>query len=230
MSTRDLDECLRSAGSCEPLSLQLLDRVRRPILGSLTPVRPLPAPELFAAAFFAIAGGIAWGAAMVAGMYGFQALHPVERGWIFGMLVSVAVLAALATARSMRPATRSLSGWVILLTSVVAIEGLFALLFHDFLFGEFVADGFPCLRAGILCAVPAGVLIGVLVRRGWVLSPASTGAAAGSLAGCAGLAMLELHCAILTLPHVAIWHVAVLVVTAAAGALLGRSQWRQNPE
>jgi hypothetical protein len=43
---------------------------------------------------------------------------------------------------------------------------------------------------------------------------------AGTLAGLAGVTVLELHCANLQVPHVMLWHTAVMPVSAAAGALL----------
>ena len=42
----------------------------------------------------------------------------------------------------------------------------------------------------------------------------------GTLAGLAGVTMLELHCANLEAPHVMLWHTAVMPISAAAGALL----------
>jgi hypothetical protein len=66
-----------------------------------------------------------------------------------------------------------------------------------------------------------GLLIWFLVRRGYVLNPVSAGAVIGCIAGLAGLTALEIHCPILTIPHVAVWHVAVVAISAAAGALGG---------
>jgi hypothetical protein len=46
--------------------------------------------------------------------------------------------------------------------------------------------------------------------------------ACGTLAGLAGVIMLELHCAKLLAPHLVVWHTAVLLVSAAtAFALTG---------
>jgi hypothetical protein len=43
----------------------------------------------------------------------------------------------------------------------------------------------------------------------------------GTLAGLAGVTMLELHCINLETLHVMLWHTAVMPVSAAAGALVG---------
>ena len=54
---------------------------------------------------------------------------------------------------------------------------------------------------------------------GW--SPVPAGASIGAVAGLTGLTALEIHCPILTIPHVAVWHAGIFVVSVAAGALIG---------
>jgi hypothetical protein len=48
---------------------------------------------------------------------------------------------------------------------------------------------------------------------------------AGTLAGLAGVTMLELHCPNFEALHVMLWHTAVVPASGAAGALLG---WLRN--
>jgi hypothetical protein len=73
----------------------------------------------------------------------------------------------------------------------------------------------------LLHALPAAVLGGWLVRRGYVLHPVRAGLLAGTFAGLAGLAMLELHCTNFEAAHVLVWHTLVVPVSATAGALAG---------
>jgi hypothetical protein len=47
--------------------------------------------------------------------------------------------------------------------------------------------------------------------------------ARATLAGLGGLAMLELHCARLQVPHLAVWHTAVLPVCALLAVVVSRS-------
>ncbi|HEY1493964.1 MAG TPA: NrsF family protein, partial [Candidatus Solibacter sp.] len=47
----------------------------------------------------------------------------------------------------------------------------------------------------------------------------AAGFAKGTLAGLAGVTMLELHCTNFEAPHVMVWHIAVLPVSAAIGTL-----------
>jgi hypothetical protein len=58
-----------------------------------------------------------------------------------------------------------------------------------------------------------------VLRRGFAVDPRAAGLAAGSLAGLAGVAMLELHCANFEAPHVMLWHTAVIWVAAAAATI-----------
>jgi len=59
------------------------------------------------------------------------------------------------------------------------------------------------------------------------INPTAAGLAIGTLAGLAGIVMLELHCANFEVPHVVLWHTAVIWVAAAA-AMLGVKMWRDR--
>jgi hypothetical protein len=59
-----------------------------------------------------------------------------------------------------------------------------------------------------------------VLRRGFAVNPAGAGLAAGTLAGLAGLLMLEIHCPNFRAPHVMVWHTAVVPVSAVTGWLL----------
>jgi hypothetical protein len=43
---------------------------------------------------------------------------------------------------------------------------------------------------------------------------------AGTLSGLAGLIMLELHCPNFEVPHLVVWHTAVVLFSGGVGALL----------
>ena len=76
--------------------------------------------------------------------------------------------------------------------------------------------------------MPAALLGVWWLRRGWVVNHVSAGLAAGALAGLAGLTLLELQCTNFQALHILVWHVLVVPVSGAAGALLGWS-WRALP-
>ena len=84
---------------------------------------------------------------------------------------------------------------------------------------EFIAQGVPCLRAGLLHAIPASLAAWWILRRGFAVKPVAAGLATGTLAGLAGVAMLELHCPNFEAPHLMVWHIAVIPVSAALVAL-----------
>jgi len=79
-----------------------------------------------------------------------------------------------------------------------------------------------CLTAGLLHAIPAALASRLILRRGFAVNAVAAGLVSGTLAGLAGVTMLELHCANLEALHVMLWHTAVIPVSGAAGALLGR--------
>jgi hypothetical protein len=108
----------------------------------------------------------------------------------------------------------------------LALLAVFAVLFRDYRTERFVSQGVACLTAGLLHAVPAALASWLLLRRGFAVNSIAAAVAAGTLAGLAGVAMLELHCANFEAPHVMLWHTAVMPLCAAAGALLARAARR----
>jgi hypothetical protein len=231
----EAEEHLRSCSDCRTLASAVrnasavryqldpvvLQRVRAPILSSVSRVRLLAPPVVLGACFFLVFATAAMTAGKILGIYGLRALTPLARVLIFATLIVLAGAAATAIARCMRPGAKTFGAWLLFFTSFIAIEAVFFLLFHDYSAGKFISRGIECLKAGLCCAIATGLLASLLLRRGYVVAPVSTGAAVGTLAGLAGLATLELHCPILTIPHVVVWHAAVLVVSSGAGVLAG---------
>ena len=56
----------------------------------------------------------------------------------------------------------------------------------------------------------------------------AAGLAAGTLAGLAGLTMLEFHCANFNAMHVMVWHTAVVPVSGLVGAIVARLGGEKN--
>jgi hypothetical protein len=83
-----------------------------------------------------------------------------------------------------------------------------------------------CLIAGLSVAIPAGLLTWLVLRRGYAVDRAAAGLAAGTLAGLAGVATLELHCPNFELYHILLWHTAVVPLSAAAGLALAKKPRR----
>jgi len=206
----------------------VLDRALGQIPGDLAPVRPLPPPGAFASLFLSIAGAVAVGAAAITGVHGLLSLSSSQAAAVFGLLLALLLGASFVVAQDMRPGARTVRGMVLFLVAMGLIEVAFLALFHDYEAGRFLNSGWRCFRMGAACAAGTGAIAWLILRRGHVTAPVSTGASVGALAGLAGLAALELHCPILNVPHLAIWHAGVLAASVAVGALYGRSRRKQT--
>ena len=86
---------------------------------------------------------------------------------------------------------------------------------------NFWGHAWVCIRAGTLVGVLAAVPFWLVLRRGAILAPRMTGAAAGLLAGLAGTSMLEMHCANLNAWHILLSHLGVAILCALAGLAAG---------
>lgn len=218
---RNLVTAMTDAGAGYELAPGVLEQLRESIPTPLARVRPLAPAGVFVALILLVIAGAAMGGAEQLRVLGWPVLSPVARALIFGMLMILSAVAAFATAAQMRPGARTIRSGILFGLAFLGMEAVFFLVFHDYSLGRFFHWGMGCLRSGLLCAIPAGVLVWLLVRRGYVVAPVSAGSAIGAVAGLTGLSALELHCPILTIPHVAIWHVAVVAVSVALGALGG---------
>lgn len=196
-------------------------RVKSTLLLDLRPVRTLAPLWAFASIFVALFAAFALASASALGLHGIRVLSLAQRWSIFPLLLAVATLAAMGCARAMRPAAGAPLGWLALVSAAGAFPALFSLIFRGYGTQEFVHEGVPCLVAGLCVAIPTGVVIAWILRRGFVLDWTRSGLAAGVLAGLAGLCMLELHCPNLKAIHIIVWHVAVVMVSGLLGLALG---------
>jgi hypothetical protein len=232
MNGEEMDDLLRSLprGTNRSIDPALLEKIRTPILADVKPVRPLPSTVTLAALFFLLFAAAAALGAHFLGFAGLRALSLVKCVAVCGFLLGFAILSALAIAHQLRPGERSiLSGWALPVLTFAAFEALFLLLLQDYRLGRFLHSGMICLSVGLLSALPAALLVPLFLRLGYVVAPVSTGAAVGVGAGLVGLTVIEFHCPIETFPHVAVWHVAIVMISAALGALIGAFfLWRRR--
>lgn len=222
MKEREIDEFLAQAAKSAPaVSPALLERIAGSINPSLLPVRPLPPTWLLTGGLILIAAAVALAGAARAGLYGIERLSVFGRILIFPALVLFLWAAAAEFAASMIPGSRRrVPPAVLMAVSCLALMGVFAIVFRDYHTTHFVSAGIACLVAGIAHAIPVAFLSWLLLRRGFALSPIAAGTIAGTLAGLAGVTMLELHCPNFQVLHVLVWHTAVVPVAGATGALL----------
>lgn len=220
-----IDELLeRAASAPHALDPALLARVSAGIASNLKPVRPLPSASMLALALFLITAGLSVISAWALGFHGIEQLTASDVAVIFPALLFFTAIASVLNVSEMIPGARRLTSpsrlLLIILFTWIAVD---LALFQNYNMGEFVKEGVPCLRAGLAVAAPTGIAGWLVLRRGFAVDRTAAGLAAGTLAGIAGLAMLELHCPILRTMHIMVWHTAVIPVSALAGALLAKS-------
>jgi hypothetical protein len=221
---RDIDEILKRAADGAPkVDPALLDRVSGSLRASLQPVRPLPPSWMLATGLILICGMVALVGAMRLGPYGVQKMSVLEIGLIFPVLgILIWIAAALCVAEVIPGSPRPMAPWLLYLSGCVGLAAVFGLLFSDYSTERFVSLGMKCLIAGLLHALPASLAVWLLLRRGFAVNSTAAGLAKGTLAGLAGVTLLELHCANFEAPHVIVWHTAVLAISGVAGAQIAR--------
>jgi hypothetical protein len=219
----EIDEALaKAARAPREVPAKLLKRIAETVEPAMKPVRPLPPTWVLASGLVLITGTVALLGAARAGFQGVEALGPAPRLLIFGTLALLACVAAVRLVAEWIPGSpRRLTAQALLALVVIALLGVFALLFHDYRTDHFVSAGLACLSTGLLHAVPAALLGWWWLHRGWAVNSVSAGLAAGVLAGLAGVTMLELHCTDFHALHLLVWHTLVVPVSGAVGALAG---------
>jgi hypothetical protein len=170
-----------------------------------------------------VCAAVALAGAARSGFYGFQRMTDLERALIFPALGVFMALVAMACVGEMIPGSRRpVAPGALVAGGSLALAAVFAVVFHDYQTAHFVSQGLVCLAAGLFYAVPAALASWLLLRRGFAVDAVGAGLVTGTLAGLAGVTMLELHCPNFEAPHVMVWHTAVILVSAGAGALVGR--------
>jgi hypothetical protein len=200
---------------------RIVENIGGVLLRDLRPARPLAPAWLFTVSLTGLFAIFAMISGSMLGLHGVHALSLAQMTWLFSALVGTAAMAAVASAREMRPASGVRFGYLVPLVVTAVFLILFASLLTGYGMRHFVAEGIPCLVAGLSVSLPTSAAIGLILRRGFVLDWNKAGTAAGTLAGLTGLGMLELHCPNLKAIHVMVWHVAVVIVSGAAGFAIG---------
>lgn len=223
MMDRDIDQALENAARLpNAVPPAVLTRIDASIQSSLHPVRPTPSTSVLTTGMLLLCAAVALAGAAHSGFFGFQALTITARVIILSILVLLAGVASRELVSHWIPGSRHYLAprWLVALVSTTLLC-VFAALFNDYHATHFISAGLICLTVGVLHAAPAAGLAAWFLRRGLAVDPVAAGAIAGTFGGLSGVTMLELHCANLEAPHVLLWHVAVVPVSAALGALAG---------
>jgi hypothetical protein len=221
MSDRDIDDILKRAGEASSnVDPALLDRISSGIGSELQPVRPMPSVWVLLSALLLLCGMVGVAGAVIQGTYGLHKMDGQEAALIFSVLGIFAVLSAAVSIAEAIPGSRRIisPSWLVVI-GCAALVAVFASLFHDYQTERFIAQGIPCLKAGLGYAIPAALGVWWILRRGFPVNAAASGLARGVLGGLAGVIMLELHCANFEAPHVIVWHTLVIPISGAIGAM-----------
>ena len=226
MNRTDIDRVLveklsaQSAG-CE-LRSELTQAIAERIGRNLSAVRPLKPFGYYAAGFALIFLAPIVAALGMLRNYGIAGISPAVIVIAFGALAVCAALLAVSLAADMSPGTRCPAPAVVLTGGILlSLAAMFCVLLPYHTETSFWVPSSNCLQLGVVFAVPTAALAWGLLRRGAVLSPAISGAAAGLLGGLAGLTVLEIHCPDHNLAHVLVAHWGTALVCTAIGLAVG---------
>jgi hypothetical protein len=168
------------------------------------------------------------------GAFGWPVLTGLQKTVILTSLAASAALLSFSTVRQMTPGSRYPFSPALLLPALFVLLSLaVASVFQYENDPHFIRVGMGCLQAGIPYAIPALILFWFVLRRGAFLHPYLSGATAGMLAGLIGTSVLEVHCPILDMRHILVWHLGVCLVGLLAGLLaayIGAAfgRWRKS--
>jgi hypothetical protein len=232
---RSLVNLLNEGGEPPTPPENQVQRIQARIAPNLQPVRPLAPSRLFLFACAVTFLGIVAIGVTPSGMNGWAALNAVQRIAVFAALAASAVLLAVSMVGQMAPGSRyALAPTVLPIGVLTTLLVIIAVLFRPHEESAFIANGLTCVRRGLTFSIPAALLFGLVLQRGAMLFPILIGAAAGGLAGLVGMSVLELNCPNVSVFHILVWHLGVVLISAAAGALIGAAveyiQRRRNPE
>lgn len=218
---REMDDVLNAARIPDGPAPQTLERIAVRLRTSMRPVRPLPPAWLLIAVLLLVCAAVALLGAARGGFFGFEKMTAFQGVLVFAALGLFAWAAASESVLAVIPGSRRrFSTAAMLCFGCGALLAVFAAAFREREVTHFFAAGVVCLAIGLLHALPAGLLGWLVLRRGFAVQPVSAGLATGTLAGLAGVGMLELHCPNFQAAHALVWHTAVIPLSAALGALI----------
>jgi hypothetical protein len=227
MTPDDLDKLIK-ARQLPPLPTERLKEIESAVMSDLTPVRPLASKSFYVAALAGIFLAVWIVGCILMGQAGWRAESLWQRIAVFTPLFVTVALLLASLERQMTPGAKYIRPTGISAASAfILLLAMIALIFSPASETEFVRSGLVCFKTGLVFALPAAILFVPLLRRGARLTPALTGAAAGGLAGLAGLAVLEIQCSNLNVFHIVVWHVSVTLVCVVGGLILSSVTFRR---
>jgi hypothetical protein len=219
---QQLLSALNSSIPADPLSPAALRKIADSLADNLRPVRPLAPARYFAGAFVGIFVSIVALSVYRLGAFAIAVMTPLQTSAMLSTLAIGTGLLVYSLVNQMVPGSRHRIPPALLAVGIIiSMAMVMAVLFHIQQEENFWGNTWVCIRAGTLVGALAAVPFWLVLRRGAILSPRMTGAAAGLLAGLAGTSMLEMHCPILDAWHILLSHLGVAILCALAGLAIG---------
>jgi hypothetical protein len=198
------------------------ERITRQILANLRPVSPLPRTGILVAILLLIAAGIVAVGAWRQGTAGVRAESGSQSIVVLSLLAIALVAGAMLTAGWMVPAARYSAYPAAVLTAIVlSLLISIGLLFRHESAPNFLDRGIICWSIGMAYSSSAALLSVLILRRAAWLSPAALGTATGMCAGLTAMTVQEIYCPILSIEHIAAFHLGTVVSSALIGTILG---------
>jgi hypothetical protein len=196
--------------------------IRKALTESLRPVRPLPPDAVLVLISLAVFLALTVVGALPVGFSGFHAMGEIPRMVVYPTVLIAAVLLSMGLVEQTIPGSRRrVPALVAVLFPFVALGLAIPLLFPDHGFADFVREGYPCLRLGLICAVPAAIAAGLWMRRGCVTDLPAAMVTAGAFSGLVGVGTLALHCPNFNSLHILVWHLGAIPLCILVGAVIG---------
>jgi len=217
---RALLEVLSAPPSGGELRPELASAIAERIGQNLAAVRPLRPAGYYAGGFVLIFLAPIVAAIGILRASGIAGMGLSMIAVVFGGLAFCGGLLAISLAAEMAPGSRRLLPPAALMGGILlaVAANIWALFPYQPETGFWLQSG-KCLLLGIGFAAPTAALAWGLLRRGALLSPAVSGAAAGLLGGLAGIAVLEIHCPDWNAAHILVAHWGTALICAATGLL-----------
>ncbi|MBI3682604.1 MAG: DUF1109 family protein [Acidobacteria bacterium] len=204
-------------------SPELSGRIQGMLQSSLKPVSPRPSTRVLAVRFLSV---FLLFAAPAIGMMGVAGLHQMGLPQMIGITVVLALgVALLSMSLSWQMTPGSLQRIPPKTAAPILTAGFLigiAVLFPWRAPEAFLTTGWPCLKAGLMMALPAAVLFWLLVRRGVALNIGALGATLGAIAGLLSATVLQFTCSLQEAGHLLVWHGGVLVASTVLGVAIAR--------
>lgn len=228
---RHLEECaqcralygwMASAASSPETSPESTARIAHSLTASLEPAKPLSAPRILIGRVLLVLALAALAFTGVMGTAGLERMRFVQILSMSVLLTAGAFLFSVSLSWQIRPGSyQRLSAAAILASFGIGVLAGISVFFPWHAARAFLAQGIPCLVAGLIMAVAAAALLWLIVRRGAPLSIPTLGATLGATAGLLALAVLQVQCPYQEASHLLVFHGGVLALSTFAGWAIG---------